>query len=139
MFGTMLNLLVKFLPTRLPRLLTERPDLLVDHALAYAALAKSEIESVKREWIRRVVAGAFALASALAFIVLSGVSVMLHVTTQAHADVNWVLWAVPGAMLLVTLVAIFVALSKGEPRSDTLGAQLQLDLQSFRAVMESRS
>ena len=37
MFGTVLNLLIKFLPTRLPRLLTERPDLLVDHALAYAA------------------------------------------------------------------------------------------------------
>ena len=139
MFGTVLNLLIKFLPTRLPRLLTERPDLLVDHALAYAALAKSEIESAKREWIRRVVAGACALASALAFIVLAGVSLMLHVTAQPHADVNWVLLAVPGAMLLVTLVAIFVAISKGVARTDTLGAQIQLDLQSFRAVMESRS
>ena len=39
MFGTLLNLLIKFLPTRLPKLLTERPDLLVNHALAYAALA----------------------------------------------------------------------------------------------------
>ena len=139
MFGTVLNLLSRFLPTLLPKLITERPDLLVDHALAYAALAKSEIEAAKHEWIKRVVAGAIALASALAFIVLAGVALMLCVTAQPHADMNWVLFAVPGAMLVVTLISLVIAMSKGQPRTATLGAQLQLDVQAFRAAMESRS
>ena len=139
MFGTVLNLLTRFLPTLLPRLITERPDLLIDHALAYAALAKSEIEAAKREWIKRVVAGAVALASALAFIVLAGVALMLGVTSQPHADMNWVFFAVPGVMLVVTVIATVVALTKGEPRTASLGAQLQLDVQAFRAAMESRS
>lgn len=139
MFGTVLNLLTRFLPALLPRLLTERPDLLVDHALAYAALAKSEIEAAKREWIRRVVAGAIALASALAFIVLAGVAAMLSANSQTRPDSVWVLYAVPGVMLAVALVAVLVALSKGEPRTATLGSQLQLDVQAFRAAMESRS
>ena len=138
MFGTVLNLLSRFLPTLLPKLLTERPDLLVDHALAYASLAKSEIESAKRDWIRRVVAGAVALASTLATIVLAGVALMLSVSSQIHADNLWVLYAVPGAMIVVTLIAVAVALSKGAPRTATLGAQLQLDVQAFRAAMESR-
>lgn len=139
MFGTVLNLLSRFLPTLLPKLLIERPDLLVDHLLAYASLAKSEIESVKREWIRRVVAGAVALASALAFVVLLGVAAMLGVSSPIHTDKQWVLYAVPGAMLVVTLISVVVLLSKGRPRTATLGAQLQLDAQAFRAMMESRS
>ena len=134
-----LNLLIRFLPTRLPKLLTERPDLLVDHAIAYAALAKSELESAKREWLRRAVAGSVALASALAFIVLAGVAVMLSVTAQLRVDLSWVLFAVPGAMLVVTLISFAVAMSKGQPRPASLSAQIQLDVQAFRAVMESRS
>ena len=63
---------------------------------------------------------------------------MLCVMSPPHADMIWVLFAVPGAMLVVTLIATFVALSKGEPRTATLGAQVQLDVQAFRAAMESR-
>ncbi len=139
MFGTVLNLLTRFLPPRLPKLLTERPDLLMQHALAYVALAKSEVESAKREWIRRIVAGAIALASALAFIVLAGVALMLDVTAQPHADVAWVLFAVPGSMLAIALVSLMVALSKSAPPPESLSAQLQLDVQAFRTAMESRS
>ena len=135
MFGMLLNLLT----THLPKLLTERPDLLFDHALAYAALAKSEIDAMKRELLRRVLAGAIALASTLAFVVLSGVAVMLSVTTQPQTNSMWVLFAVPGVMLVVTLIAATVALSKGRPPVESLGTQLQLDLQTFRAAMEPRT
>ena len=139
MFGTVLNLLTRFLPPRLPKLLTERPDLLMDHVLAYAALAKSEIESAKRQWIRRMVAGAIALAATLAFIVLVGVAVMLNVTAQPQVGMAWVLYAVPGSMLVIALVSLGIALSKSPPGATSLSAQLQLDRQAFRTAMESRS
>ena len=138
MFGTLVNLLAKWIPSLLPKLVTERPDLIVDHALAYAALAKREIEAVKQQWVRRVVAGAVALASALSFVVLSGVALMLCATTQSRADLIWVLFAVPGCMLVLTLIASAVAMSKGTPPTESLGAQVRIDLQAFRAVMESR-
>jgi len=62
MVGALLNLLTKWIPGLLPKVVTERPDLLIDHALAYAALAQREIESVKRYWVRRVVDSALETA-----------------------------------------------------------------------------
>jgi hypothetical protein len=136
MIGAILNLLTK----SLPKLLTERPDLLVDHALAYAALAKGELETVKRQMFKRAVAGAVALASGLAFVMLSGVAVMLCAVLPGAANASWVLLAVPGLMLLVTLVATVVALTKGTPAATgLLAAQMRLDAQAFRSVMESRT
>ena len=138
MFGTLLNLLT----TRLPKLLTQRPDLLVDHVLAYSALASREIEAIKRQLLRRVVAGAIALACALAFVVLAGVALMLDAVglaqsqLQGQADRAWVLLAVPGVMLVLALVATMVALAKGKVSTESLAAQVQLDLHAFRAVME---
>ena len=143
MFGTLLNFLTRLLPTLLPKLVTERPDLLVDHALAYAALAKREIESIRRQLLRRVLAGAVALAATLAFVILAGVALMLCATTavqtQIQADSAWVLLAVPGVMLVLAIVATLVALAKGKPRTESLTAQVQLDVQAFRTAMESRS
>jgi len=139
MFGTLLNLLTRWIPSLLPKLVTERPDLIVDHALAYAALAKREIESVKQQLVRRVVAGAVALASALSFVMLAGVALMMCATTPLRADATWVMFAVPGVMLVISLIATVVALSKGKPPSESLGAQVRIDLQAFRAAMEARS
>ena len=136
MIGTVLNLLTK----SLPKLLTQRPDLLVDHALAYAALAKAELEAVKRQMVKRAVAGAVALASGLAFVILSGVALMLCAVTPIAANPGWVLLAVPGVMLVLTVVATIVALAKGESvSSGSLAAQLRMDAQAFRSVMEPRS
>ncbi len=136
MIGTVLNLLTK----RLPKLLTQRPDLLVDHALAYAALARGELEAVKRQLVKRAVAGAVALASGLAFVILSGVALMLWAVSPVPANPIWVLLAVPGVMLVLTVVATLLALSKGAPRrASSLATQLRLDAQAFRSVMETRS
>lgn len=134
MFGALLNLLT----TRLPKLLTQRPDLLVDHLLAYGALASCEIESAKRQVLRRAVAGAIALASVLAFVMLAGVALMLDAVglVQAHGDRAWVLLAVPGVMLVATLVATMMALSKPEANSNSLAVQLRRDMHALRAVME---
>lgn len=146
MLGTVLNTLARIVPTLLPKLLTERPDLLVDHALAYAALATTEIELAKRRWIRRIVAAAIALASVLSFIVLTGVALMLFASTQPQQGTPWMLWLVPGVMLLVAIISTVIALSGGGHSATgkaSLGAQvreqIQLDMQVFRLAMESRS
>lgn len=139
MLGTLLNLLTKWIPGLLPRIVIERPDLIIDHALAYAALAQREIESVKQHWIRRVVAGAVALASAFSFVVLSGVAMMMCAVAQFRVDATWVLLAVPGAMLAITLVAAMVALSKGTPPTESLGDQIRIDLKAIRSAVAPRS
>ena len=139
MVGTLLNLLMKWIPGLLPRLIIERPDLLIDHALAYAALAQREAESVKQHWVRKIVAGAVALASALSFVMLSGVAMMMYAVTQFRVDATWVLIAVPGAMLVITIVASMVALSKGKPRTESLGDQVRIDLKAIRSGIGSRS
>jgi hypothetical protein len=144
MLGTLLRMLTNLLPGDMPhlsRLVIERPDLLVDHAMAYVALTKREIELAKRALLRRAVAGAIALASALAFLVLAGVSLMLCATTQPPADAMWVLWAVPGAMLAVMLISVAVAWAKNRdvPNAHSLSAQFSTDLHALRTAMEPRT
>ena len=138
MVSALLNLLTKWIPGLLPKLITERPDLLIDHALAYAALAQREIELAKRHWVRRVVAGAIALVFALSFIVLSGVAIMMCAATEIRAGATWVFFAVPGVMLVMTLIATAIALSKRKPRTESLSAQVRIDLQAFRAASAAR-
>lgn len=141
MLAALLNAASRWIPGLLPRLVTERPDLLIDHALAYAELAKSELESVKRQVVRRVVAGAIALAAAMSFVMLTGVALMLGASTQMRPDLSWLLFAVPGVMLAFTVIATMVAMTKGSGAKPTqsLTDQVRLDVQAFRAVMDART
>ena len=139
MFEHVVHWVGKWLPSLLPKLVTDRPDLLLDHALAYAALAESEIECAKRLWIRRAVAGAVALASALAFVVLAGIAVMLCAIAQPYAEMIWVLYVVPGSMLVLALIATMIAMSKGEQSTTSISQQIKLDVETFRAAMQART
>jgi uncharacterized membrane protein len=148
MLAALLNLLTKFLPGHLPRLAIERPDLLVDHGIAYVALAKQQLESIKRQLFRRVLAGTVASIATLAFLVLAGVALMLHAITSALAlplplplaNATWTLLAVPGAMLVVALIATTIALTKTSERAgaQSLSAQWALDIQALRKATEAR-
>jgi hypothetical protein len=123
MFGTLINLL------------TKRPDLIVDHLFAYSALARSEIEITRRHLVRRALAGLIAAFSGLAFVVLAGVAAMLATSGQPYTP--WVLWAIPGTLLVVTLIALLVALSKDKsPLRGSLSQQLQRDVQAFRGALK---
>ena len=141
MLASILNLVAHWIPGSLPKLVTERPDLLIDHALAYADLAKANLEAVRRRVLRRLVAGAIALASALSFVVLAGVAIMLWATGMVPQDSGWSLFAVPASALILALVAGFVAMSKGAGTSATPSVvdQVRMDIQAFRAVAEVRS
>ena len=126
MFGTLINLL------------TKRPDLVLDHLLAYSVLGRAEITRAKNQLVRRAVAGAVAFAFAVALIVHSGVALMLLASGQNYS--TWVLLTVPGLMLAVVVVATMIALTRrtaDEPES--LGVQLQRDLQALRAALELRT
>lgn len=135
----MISTVLKLLTWRLPALLTQRPDLLVDHVLAYADLAKTEIDALKQRLLRQIIAGAIALAMSLAFVVVSGVALMLHAVGSANSDSSWVLLAVPGFMLALAMLAALLALSKGGARTtSSLSAQLKQDARAFRTVLETQ-
>lgn len=83
-----------------------RPDLVVDHLSAYVALASEEAAATGRDIKLRLVAWAVAGVSALMFVLLAAVAVMLGVL---HGQFNWVLVLVPGAALLIALAALLAS------------------------------
>jgi hypothetical protein len=138
MTGVLINLLAKFLPSALPRLIAERPDLLINHAHAYAALVKTEIGHLSRFWIRRIVASVLAMFAAFAFVVLAGVALMLSVTVPPGTNGTWLLLAVPITLLALCIAAAVVAVSaKSAPSTQALCTQIQLDLQALRAAKDA--
>ncbi|MEQ1595127.1 MAG: hypothetical protein ABL985_08500 [Casimicrobium sp.] len=120
------------------KLLTRQPELLLNYVFAYSTLARDEIALAKIRLVRRVVAAAIAFAAMLAFLVLAGVALIL-VSAPSQPYATWALFSVPGFMLLLCLFSTAIALAKGASASrDSLGSQLQRDMQSFRVALESR-
>jgi hypothetical protein len=120
------------------KLLTRQPELLLNYVFAYSTLARNEIALAKLRLVRRVIAGAIAFAAMLAFLILSGVALIL-VSASSQPYALWVLLCVPGFMLALCVFAAAIATAKGATNSrDSLGSQLQRDLQSFRVALESR-
>jgi hypothetical protein len=66
------------------KLLTRQPELLLNYVFAYSTLARNEIALAKLRLVRRVIAGAIAFAAMLAFLILSGVALIL-VSASSHA------------------------------------------------------
>lgn len=86
--------------------LIARPDLVVDHLSAYAALVGEEAATTGRDLQVRVLAWAVAGVAALVFVLLAGVAVMVGVL---HDRFHWVLVLVPGLALLTMLVALLAS------------------------------
>lgn len=113
--------------------LIKRPDLVADHVTAYIELVQQEASGLGADWIKRGVAWAMAAFGALLFLVLTGVALMLGAVHQFH----WMLIAVPGAVLLLTLVALALARApQREERFKELKAQLQSDAQALREAAD---
>jgi hypothetical protein len=118
------------------KLVTQRPDLLADHLLAYSTLARNEFALTKRRLVRKMLAAAIGLASAFSFVMLAGVALML--TATGSVNTPWVLWAVPGLMLIVAIVASTIAATEAASAvTDSIGLQLQRDLKLFRDIAGS--
>ncbi len=113
--------------------LIKRPDLVADHVTAYVELVQQEASGVGADWIKRGMAWAMAAFGALLFLVLTGVSLMLGAIHQFH----WMLVAVPGAVLLLTVVALVRARTpQREARFQELRTQLQSDAQALREAAD---
>lgn len=110
--------------------LVQRPDLVIDHASAYAALFHEEASAAGSELLGKAVAWTVAVLTGLMFLGLGGTALMLGVL---HNQFHWVLVAVPGAALLVAVVAAVVASKpfKSE-RFPELKAQIRDDAHALR-------
>ncbi len=82
--------------------LLNRPELVVDHAAGYAALVREEAAGYGSEVLRRGIAWGVAVLALGAFLILSGVALML---AAIQSQFHWALVAVPGASLALAIVA----------------------------------
>lgn len=99
-----------------------RPDLVADHLSAYVALASEEAAATGRDLKVRALAFAVAGVFALVFVLLAGVAAMLGLL---HGQFHWALVLVPGAALVVALVA---ALAGRRPAPGERFAELRRQL-----------
>lgn len=80
-----------------------RPDLIVDHLSAYAALFQQEANLASLAMVNRVLIWFIAGLSAAICVVLSGTALMLGVLQNQF---HWILVAVPGVMAFCALGAL---------------------------------
>jgi cytochrome bd-type quinol oxidase subunit 2 len=115
-------------------LITQRPELLADHAQAYAELAAEEWLAVRSTWLRRLLLMAAALCGCGVAAVLAGVALMLWASTPAaelHAP--WALLAAPMLPLAFALCCLLLArLQPGATGFASLREQLLADLAMLR-------
>lgn len=110
--------------------LVQRPDLVVDHVSAYAALFHEEASAAGTEVLTKVVAWVLVVLSGVVFAGLAGTALMLgFLQNQFH----WVLVLVPGAALLLAVIALVWANKplKSE-RFPELKAQIDSDARALR-------
>lgn len=115
-------------------LLSTQPQLLGEHALAYAELAIREFSGVSTAWKRYAMLHAVALCCLGSAAVLAGVALMLWGTLPAtQMQAQWVLFAAP---LLPAAVATGCLLSARRINSFEAGiAKLQIQLQADLAML----
>src|SRR5688500_14637515 len=105
--------------------LVSRPELVMDHVAGYAALAQEEASSVGTEVAKRAIAWAACAFSALLFLVLAGVAVMIG---AMHEGFHWALVLVPAVPLVLAGVAWNVARQRLPAKAFAeLRAQLDAD------------
>ena len=109
-----------------------RPDLVVDHLGAYAALLQQEASNASQTLIKRIFIWLIAVLSLVICAVLSGTALMLGVLQNQF---HWILVAVPGAVALCALVAF--ACTKQSTLADhfsNIKSQLLSDASALRSA-----
>ncbi len=110
--------------------LVKRPDLVVDHVAAYAALVHDEAVGVGVDLLARAAAWVVAVLTAVVFLGLTGVAVMLGLMQNQF---HWVLVLVPGAAFLMVVVAVLRAVKPWQTeRFPELKAQIESDARALR-------
>ena len=115
------------------RLALARPDLLADHASAYAELAAASAREVLADWQMRLLGWALLGAGLLLCLAFGGVALMLH-GAVASPPTPWLLWAVPIAPALLALWGAWLARRRGDGhRGVSVAQQFEADLALLRA------
>lgn len=112
--------------------MVQRPDLVVDHLSAYAALFHDEASSAASSLVGRAVAWVLVALLAVVFLGLAGTAVMLGLLQNQF---HWGLVAVPGTVLGLLLIAVFVAKKPLQRENFTeFKAQMDSDKRALRSV-----
>lgn len=115
------------------RLALARPDLLANHASAYAGLALDNARDVVADWQWRLVGWALLAGGLSLCLILGGVALMLYGAVAAPPT-PWLLWAVPLTPLLIALIGAWLARRPGAPRRGaSVAQQFEADLSLLRA------
>ena len=117
-------------------LVATKPQLIGDHVGAYADLVGAEVEKTSKLWMSRVLFGAIALFLLSAFIVFTGVALMLWALVPLdNMNAPWLLLVVPLVPLLAGVLCAMKAASKPERGAfDTVKEQINADLAMLREV-----
>jgi uncharacterized membrane protein YqjE len=117
------------------RLAVTRPQLLLDHAAAYAELVSTEAGVVSAVWKRQALLNALALCCAALAAVLGGVALMLWaVVPTAQMQAPWALAVVPLVPLAGALCCLMLRVpAPGQPFAH-VRQQVQADLAMLREV-----
>lgn len=118
-------------------LIATRPQLLADHAQAYAELLATEIGNVSAAWKRRAILNAVALCCLGVAAVLAGVALMLWAVTPAtQLEAPWALIAVPLLPIAVAVGCLLAARAKGD---GTPFAGVRRQIEADRAMLREMS
>ena len=114
--------------------IANRPQLLAEHAQAYAELVSAEIGTVTAAWKRQALLNAVALCCLAVAAVLAGVALMLWaVIPPVQVQAPWALLAAPLLPLLVALGCLWAArLPDNGGAFDSVRRQVQADLMLLR-------
>ena len=111
-------------------LIATRPQLLAEHAQAYAALVSAEAGQMAVAWKRSAAHHAAALCSLVVAAVLAGVAVLLWaVVPPAQIQAQWALFVVPLPPVVLALGCLMAA-RKSTPDNafDQLSRQVKADM-----------
>jgi uncharacterized membrane protein YqjE len=117
-------------------LLMTRPELLGEHAQAYAELVGSEINDLATATRQGVLWSAAALCCAAATLVLAGMALMLALALpQTRSDAPWALLLTPCLPLLGALACVLrLRATQRAPAFAKLREQLRADLELLQEV-----
>ncbi|WP_374491200.1 hypothetical protein [Brachymonas sp.] len=117
------------------KILIQRPDLVITHIANYGDLVQDEARGAMRNLVRTLIGWIAAVIALSLFLVFTGVALMIGLVQQQF---HWVLLAVPGAMLLIALVAMSMARRPIlRPEIGEIKQQLLTDLHMLRSAGES--
>jgi len=117
------------------RLVATQPQLLADHAEAYAGLVSDEIGRSAASFKHRVLLNAVALCLVGVAAVLTGVALMLWaVIPPANMQAPWALIAAPAVPALIAVACAIVGQRKPDDTFAELKQQVAADLVMLRQV-----